>query len=68
MIRKQLPKAELHIYGAYPPPKATQLHQPKEGFLVKGWAEDAAEVVKHARVLLAPLPFGAGLKVSLLMQ
>ncbi|KOO57859.1 glycosyltransferase [Rheinheimera sp. KL1] len=62
LIRKQLPKAELHIYGAYPPPKATQLHQPKEGFLVKGCAENAAEVVKHARVLLAPLPFGAGLK------
>jgi glycosyltransferase involved in cell wall biosynthesis len=62
LIRKQLPKAELHIYGAYPPPKATQLHQPKDGFLIKGWAEDAAEVVKNARVLLAPLPFGAGLK------
>ena len=62
LIRKQLPKAELHIYGAYPPPKATQLHQPKEGFLIKGWADDAAEVVKNARVLLAPLPFGAGLK------
>jgi glycosyltransferase involved in cell wall biosynthesis len=62
LIRKQLPKADLHIYGAYPPPKATQLHQPKEGFLIKGWAEDAAEVVKSARVLLAPLPFGAGLK------
>lgn len=62
LIRKQMPKAELHIYGAYPPPKATQLHQPKEGFLIKGWAEDAAEVVKNARVLLAPLPFGAGLK------
>lgn len=62
LIRKQLPKAELHIYGAYPPPKATQLHQPKDGFLIKGWAEDAAQVVKNARVLLAPLPFGAGLK------
>jgi glycosyltransferase involved in cell wall biosynthesis len=62
LIRKQLPNAELHIYGAYPPPKATQLHQPKDGFLVKGWAQDAAEVVKSARVLLAPLPFGAGLK------
>ncbi len=62
LIRKQLPQAELHIYGAYPPPKATQLHQPKEGFLVKGWAEDAADVIKNARVLLAPLPFGAGLK------
>jgi glycosyltransferase involved in cell wall biosynthesis len=62
LIRKQLPKAELHVYGAYPPPKATQLHQPKDAFLVKGWAQDAAEVIKSARVLLAPLPFGAGLK------
>jgi hypothetical protein len=62
LIRQQMPLAELHIYGAYPPPKATQLHQMKDGFLIKGWAEDAAEVVKNARVLLAPLPFGAGLK------
>jgi O-antigen biosynthesis protein len=62
LIRQHMPQAELHIYGAYPPPKATQLHQMKDGFLIKGWAEDAAEVVKNARVLLAPLPFGAGLK------
>lgn len=62
LIRRQMPQAELHIYGAYPPPKATQLHQMKDGFLIKGWAEDAAEVIKNARVLLAPLPFGAGLK------
>ncbi|MFT6655052.1 MAG: hypothetical protein ACJAWI_001824, partial [Marinomonas primoryensis] len=48
-IRKRLPKAELHIYGAYPPPKATQLHNAKEGFLVKGWAEDAQEVMQNAR-------------------
>jgi hypothetical protein len=66
LIRKQLPTAELHIYGAYPPPKATQLHQPKEGFLVKGWAENASEVIRQARVLLAPLPFGAGLKGKLI--
>ncbi len=62
LIRKQLPKAELHIYGAYPPPKATQLHQPQDGFLIKGWADSAPDVLKQARVLLAPLPFGAGLK------
>jgi len=64
-IRKQLPQAELHIYGAYPPPKATALHNPKQGFLVKGWAEDAFEVIKNARVLLAPLRFGAGIKGKL---
>ncbi|WEJ61696.1 glycosyltransferase [Thiomicrorhabdus lithotrophica] len=62
LIKKQLPDAELHIYGAYPPPKATALHNPKQGFLVKGWAEDAFEVIQNARVLLAPLRFGAGIK------
>ena len=36
LIRKELPKAELHIYGSYPPPKATSLNNPKTGFLIKG--------------------------------
>ena len=65
LIRQQLPQAELHVYGAYPPPKATQLHNPKQGFLVKGWAEDAHQVMKQARVCLAPLRFGAGIKGKL---
>ena len=55
----------MHVYGAYPPPKATALDNPAEGFLVKGWAEDADEVVRNARVLLAPLRFGAGIKGKL---
>ncbi|CAM4202792.1 glycosyltransferase [Pseudoalteromonas byunsanensis] len=66
LIRKQLPKAELHIYGSYPPPKATALHNPKTGFLIKGWAEDALEVMKNSRLCLAPLRFGAGIKGKLL--
>ncbi|MCB2423583.1 glycosyltransferase [Thalassolituus alkanivorans] len=65
-IRQQLPQAELHIYGAYPPPKATQLHNARQGFLVKGWADDAQQVVRSARVMLAPLRFGAGLKGKLI--
>jgi glycosyltransferase involved in cell wall biosynthesis len=65
LIRKQLPKAQLHIYGAYPPPKAAQLHNDKQGFLVKGWAEDAKYVMQQARVCLAPLRFGAGIKGKL---
>jgi glycosyltransferase involved in cell wall biosynthesis len=65
LIRTQLPKAELHIYGAYPPPKATQLHNPQQGFLVKGWAEDAKHVMQQAKVCLAPLRFGAGIKGKL---
>lgn len=66
LIRKQLPKAELHIYGSYPPPKATALNNPKTGFLIKGWADNAYDVMQSARVCLAPLRFGAGIKGKLL--
>ena len=65
LIRKQLPQAEIHIYGAYPPPKATQLHNEKQGFKVLGWAKNAQSVMKSARVCLAPLRFGAGIKGKL---
>ncbi|WP_333608233.1 glycosyltransferase [Arsukibacterium sp.] len=65
-IRQLMPKAELHIYGAYPPPKATALHNAAQGFLVKGWAADALQVLTEARICLAPLAFGAGLKGKLL--
>jgi glycosyltransferase involved in cell wall biosynthesis len=66
LIRKKLPQVELHIYGAYPPPKATALNNSKTGFLIKGWAENAYDVMGGARVCLAPLRFGAGLKGKLL--
>jgi O-antigen biosynthesis protein len=71
MIRAQMSAAgmaaaELHIYGAYPPPKATQLHNAKEGFHIKGWAENAQQVMQSARVCLAPLRFGAGIKGKLI--
>ncbi|MES2073753.1 MAG: glycosyltransferase [Pseudomonadota bacterium] len=64
-IRQQLPQAELHVYGSYPPPKATALHNPRQGFHVLGWAEDAHRVMAHSRVCLAPLRFGAGIKGKL---
>lgn len=65
LIRKQLPGAELRVYGAYPSQKVTALHNPKEGFFIMGRAEDAQEVIGQARVLLAPLRYGAGLKGKL---
>lgn len=64
-IKKQLPEAELHVYGAYVSEKAKQLHNEKEGFLIKGRAESVTEVYAKARVLLAPIPYGAGLKGKL---
>jgi len=64
-IRQQLPQVELHIYGAYTPPKATALHNPKQGFHILGRAEDAFIVNQQARLCLAPLRFGAGIKTKL---
>lgn len=66
LIRKQMPEAVLLIYGAYPSQKALQLHQPKDAFHIMGRANDAQEVVRNARVVLAPLRFGAGIKGKLL--
>ncbi|QKJ64953.1 glycosyltransferase [Flavobacterium sp. M31R6] len=66
LLRKQLPDANLNIYGAYPSQKVMQLHQPKEGFHIKGRAIDANEVVQNARIVLAPLRFGAGIKGKLI--
>ncbi len=64
-IREQLPKAEIRIYGAYVNQQIQELHNKKEGFIVKGFAEDANEVVENAKVVLAPLNFGAGIKGKL---
>lgn len=66
LIKKQLPEAVLNVYGAYPSQKVLQLNNVKEGFLIRGRAENAQEVVRKARVVLAPLRFGAGIKGKLL--
>lgn len=66
LIRKQLPKAQLRIYGAYQPAHIQQMHSPKEGFLVLGWISDLQKTMQQARVNLAPLRFGAGIKGKLI--
>lgn len=66
LIKKQFPDAILNIYGAYPSQKVLQLNTVKEGFLIRSRADDAQDVVKRARVVLAPLRFGAGIKGKLL--
>lgn len=65
-IRKKLPQAELHVFGAYPSQKVLDLHNPKEGFMFKGRAENVTQVFENTRVFLAPLRFGAGMKGKLI--
>lgn len=66
LIKRQIPQAVVNVYGAYPSQKVVQLNNVKEGFIIKGRAANAHDVVGQARVVLAPLRFGAGLKGKLL--
>ncbi|MEZ4810963.1 MAG: glycosyltransferase [Allomuricauda sp.] len=66
LIKKELPDAKLFVYGAYLPKHIEALHSPKEGFYVEGWFDDLDTVLQNARLLLAPLQFGAGIKGKLL--
>ena len=65
-LHLKLPEAKLFVYGAYPNDKVMQLNNSRINFQILGRAEDAAEVIKNARVMLAPLRFGAGIKGKLL--
>jgi glycosyltransferase involved in cell wall biosynthesis len=65
-IRKQLPSAKLFVYGAYLPQQILELHDVSNGFIIHGVAKDVSEVMQNARVCLAPLAFGAGIKGKLL--
>ena len=66
LIRKQLPKVQLYISGNYAPQHILDLHNKKQGFHIMGWADSVATVMQSARVCLAPLRFGAGLKGKVL--
>lgn len=66
LIRAIMPEAVLNVYGAYPSQKVNDLHNKKDGFLVHGRTEDALKVISEARVCLAPLRFGAGIKGKIL--
>ena len=66
LIHSKIPKAELHVYGAYATEKVLQLNNKKEGFIIKGWVNNTQEAYTNSRVCLAPLQFGAGLKGKLI--
>ena len=65
LIRKRLPEARIHVYGAYGPGEKSDLHDPRAGFLVEGWNESKSRAFTSHRVCLAPLRYGAGLKGKL---
>lgn len=66
LIRKSLPDVNMNIYGAYPTQQVKEWHDTGNGFLIHGRVDDSDSVMGQARVCLAPLRFGAGLKGKLI--
>lgn len=64
-IKASLSDAKCYIYGAYLPQSINELHNPKNNFYVRGRARKVSEVMKLARICLAPLQYGAGIKGKL---
>lgn len=62
LIKKHLPDANLFIYGAYPSQKVWDLSNKREDFYVIGSVDRVEDALHKHRVLLAPIPFGAGIK------
>jgi hypothetical protein len=61
-IRARIPRAELHIFGAYPVAHSGVSSKKVNGLRVVGETDDLKGMMHQHRVLLAPLRFGAGLK------
>lgn len=66
VLRRQLPEAQLYLYGANPSSRSMALHAPEQGLHVMGETACAATVLGSARVYLAPLRSGAGIDGPLL--
>jgi glycosyltransferase involved in cell wall biosynthesis len=64
-IRERLPRAELHLYGAYPPAEISA-HRGANGVFAQGPVADHRAALARHRALLAPLRFGAGIKGKVL--
>ncbi|MEM8847444.1 MAG: glycosyltransferase family 4 protein [Bacteroidota bacterium] len=61
-IRKELPDVTIKIFGGYLPQQIREMHSPKEGFIVQGWVQNLDLEIQKAKIVLAPLRFGAGIK------
>lgn len=66
IIKKEIPEAELHIYGPYMPQKVINLFNSKNGIYGKGWTDNLVKTMQLHRVNLIPLTYGAGVKGKLI--
>jgi GT2 family glycosyltransferase/predicted O-methyltransferase YrrM len=60
LVRERLGDVPLTIAGSHPPPSVAALRAPEVA--VTGWVPDVSDLFRRARVFIAPLRYGAGMK------
>ena len=65
-IKAELPYFELSVFGAYYSSHLIQQLSKIDGIHFKGWVKDIDSKLTSMRYLIAPIPFGAGLKGKVL--
>ncbi|MGB8704220.1 MAG: glycosyltransferase family 4 protein, partial [Gillisia sp.] len=61
-IHQAVPEAKMLVFGAYSNSGDQRFHDPAVNFYIKGYSPEVHQEMANARVQLAPLRFGAGLK------
>jgi O-antigen biosynthesis protein len=67
LIRVQLPRATFHIVGANAPPELLALGRHR-GVVVDGFVDDLRSAFERARISVAPIRYGAGIKGKVAMS
>ncbi|MGI5503763.1 glycosyltransferase [Lentzea sp. CA-135723] len=62
LVRKEIPDATLRIVGSNPTKDVQALHDEDAGVDVVGFVDDLGPVYARARITVAPLRYGAGVK------
>ncbi|HLW30834.1 MAG TPA: glycosyltransferase [Aequorivita sp.] len=60
LLLEKIPSIRIKIIGSYPTPEILKMD--KENFKILGYVEDISEHFNSARIFVAPLAFGAGIK------
>ncbi|MCJ2127959.1 glycosyltransferase [Methylobacterium sp. E-045] len=67
-VRRTLPHARLDIVGSNAPHEIRQLADADSGIFVRGFVQELEPILAHARLTVAPLRFGAGIKGKVAMS
>lgn len=68
VVRRALPTARLDIVGSNAPAEIRGLEDPSMGIHVRGFVQDLDPLLSRARLTVAPLRFGAGIKGKVAMS